>query len=65
MDVASTHDVPTECPGVPAEILRPRGAWADASAYEATANRLVGLFRENFKKYETGATAKIRAAGAA
>src|SRR3954462_5643685 len=27
-------DIVTECPGVPAEILRPRESWADKSAYD-------------------------------
>jgi phosphoenolpyruvate carboxykinase (ATP) len=50
---------------VPREILWPRGAWADASAYDTTAKKLADLFRENFKKYESGVSAEIRAAGPA
>jgi phosphoenolpyruvate carboxykinase (ATP) len=58
-------EVVTECPGVPAEILWPRDAWADPSAYEASAKKLAGLFIENFKKYETGVDAEVRAASPA
>jgi phosphoenolpyruvate carboxykinase (ATP) len=58
-------DVVTECPGVPAEILVPRNAWADQAAYDATAKKLAGLFRENFKTYEAGANGEVRAAGPA
>jgi phosphoenolpyruvate carboxykinase (ATP) len=58
-------DVATECPGVPREILWPRGVWADTSAYDTTAKTLAGLFRENFKKYESGVSAEIKAAGPA
>src|SRR5207344_2415986 len=58
-------EVPTECHGVPRDILRPRNAWADASAYDRTAQKLAGLFRENFKKYESGVNAEIKAAGPA
>jgi phosphoenolpyruvate carboxykinase (ATP) len=45
-------DVVTECPGVPGEMLLPRNTWKDPDAYDAAANRLVGLFRDNFKQYE-------------
>ena len=58
-------DVVTECPNVPAEILIPRNAWADKAAYDATAKKLAGLFKENFKTYETGAAAEVKAAGPA
>jgi phosphoenolpyruvate carboxykinase (ATP) len=58
-------DVVTECPNVPSEILVPRNAWADKAAYDATAKKLAGLFRDNFKTYESGASAEVRAAGPA
>ena len=56
-------DVVTECPGVPRDILTPRAVWADASSYDATAKKLADLFRENFKKYESGVSAEIQGAG--
>ena len=58
-------DVITECPGVPKEILIPRDAWSDRARYDATARNLAGLFRENFKSYEGGASAEVKAAGPA
>jgi phosphoenolpyruvate carboxykinase (ATP) len=42
-----------------------RGAWAEASVYDAIAQKLAGLFRENFKKCEAGVSAEIKAAGPA
>ena len=56
-------DIVTECPGVPKEILTPRSSWADTRTYDAAARKLAELFRKNFKTYETGASAEVRAAG--
>jgi phosphoenolpyruvate carboxykinase (ATP) len=55
-------DVVIECPGVPANILTPRNTWSDPSAYDAAARRLAGLFRDNFKSYESGVSADVKAA---
>ncbi len=58
-------EIVTECPGVPREILVPRNAWGDKAGYDATAKKLGGLFRDNFKTYESGVSAEVRAAGPA
>jgi phosphoenolpyruvate carboxykinase (ATP) len=55
--------VPTQCNGVPAEILTPKNTWADKAAYDATAKKLAKFFVDNFKKYEAQASDAIRAAG--
>jgi phosphoenolpyruvate carboxykinase (ATP) len=57
--------VPTSCPGVPPEILLPRQTWKDAAAYDATDEKLAGLFRENFTHFADRATAEVRQAGPA
>ncbi|HXG48875.1 MAG TPA: phosphoenolpyruvate carboxykinase (ATP), partial [Methylomirabilota bacterium] len=54
-------DAVVECPGLPAEVLWPREAWKDAAAYETAAKQLAGLFAANFKTYETGVSAEVRA----
>jgi phosphoenolpyruvate carboxykinase (ATP) len=44
--------IPTTCPEVPAELLNPRNAWADKSAYDAQARLLASKFVENFRKFD-------------
>lgn len=56
-------DLVTEVPGVPREMLRPRSAWKDPLEFDATAQRLAGLFRKNFKAYESAVRPEVRAAG--
>lgn len=56
-------DVPTECPGVPAELLNPKATWADADAYDKTAEKLARMFEENAQKRLTSMTEEVRAAG--
>ena len=54
--------VPQSVPGVPVEVLDPRGTWPDASAYDTQAKKLAQMFRDNFEKFGSVA-ASIKAAG--
>ena len=56
-------EIVSECPGVPGNVLAPRSTWANPNDYDAAARRLADLFRTNFKAYEAGAGAEVRAAG--
>ncbi|QDS93130.1 Phosphoenolpyruvate carboxykinase [ATP] [Roseimaritima multifibrata] len=55
--------VPTECAGVPQDLLWPQNAWGDDEAYATASQRLADLFQQNFVKYEGGVTPVVLAAG--
>jgi phosphoenolpyruvate carboxykinase (ATP) len=55
-------DVPTECPGVPSEVLEPRNTWIDKDSYDLSAKKLAQMFVDNFKKFED-VSEEIRLAG--
>ncbi len=51
--------IPSECPGVPSEVLNPRSAWKDQDDFIATGNKLVDEFHNNFEKYREFANKEI------
>jgi len=55
--------VPQACEGVPSDILQPRTMWKDKEGYDATAKKLVSLFADNFKKFETKVGPEVVKAG--
>ncbi len=68
-DVKMTTDpnfgfaVPAEAPGVPKEILNPRGTWSDPHAYDQQAQKLAGLFCQNFEQFKNDTPPEVVAAG--
>ena len=57
--------VPNACPNVPSEMLHPRTAWPDSAAYDETAARLRGLYKDNFMKFDALVDADVKRAGIA
>ena len=56
---------PTECAGVPSELLDPASSWADKEGFAATSRELAALFHKNFaeKKYADAVEPAVVAAG--
>lgn len=44
--------IPSECPGVPSDILNPVNAWKDKQAYALQAAKLASLFANNYKRFQ-------------
>ena len=55
--------VPKSIPGVPDEVLRPRDTWGDPEAFDQQADKLAGMFRDNFQKYAPNVSEAVRNAG--
>lgn len=55
--------IPNNIPNVPSDILNPRNTWADKDKYDASLLKLAKMFKENFKKFESSVTDKIKSAG--
>jgi phosphoenolpyruvate carboxykinase (ATP) len=49
-------------PGVETRLLDPRGTWADTSAYDLQAKKLVQMFADNFGQYAEHIDDDVRAA---
>ena len=63
LDPVFNVQVPGTCPGVPTELLRPRGTWANAADYDAQARKLAAMFARNFSTFADSAPAEVVAAG--
>lgn len=45
-------EVPDQCPNVPSEVLNPESTWANKEDYHRQAEKLVGLFAQNVKRFK-------------
>jgi phosphoenolpyruvate carboxykinase (ATP) len=52
--------LPRLVPDVPSEVLNPRNAWADRSAYDEQARKLAQLFFDNFKRFDEHVSPSIK-----
>ena len=57
--------MPTSVPGVEPHILYPVKTWANKADFAETARRLIGMFHENFKRFEAHVDESVKAAAPA
>lgn len=55
--------IPTECTGVPANVLIPKNGWASPEKYDEALAKLAEAFKKNFEKYAEFASAEILSGG--
>jgi phosphoenolpyruvate carboxykinase (ATP) len=55
--------IPDHIHGVPDEVLHPRLTWEHPEEYDAQADKLAAMFRENFRQFEEGVSEGVRRAG--
>jgi phosphoenolpyruvate carboxykinase (ATP) len=63
IDPVFNLSVPRSCPGVPAEVLKPRSTWKRPADYDEQASRLARMFAENFQAFADDAAPDVKAAG--
>jgi phosphoenolpyruvate carboxykinase (ATP) len=56
-------EVPTECAGIPAQILDPAASWPNREEYARRYNSLAARFIENFKLMSDGCPASVLQGG--
>ena len=64
-DLRFGFEVPITAEGVDDGMLDPRHQWSDGAAYDAMADRLSGMFKENFKVFASEVDQAVHAAGPA
>ena len=64
VDPVFGFEVPVSVPGVDPTLLDPRATWSDALAYDAKAQELAAMFRENFEtRFASDVDPAVAAAG--
>ncbi|MDR1701260.1 MAG: phosphoenolpyruvate carboxykinase (ATP) [Sporomusaceae bacterium] len=63
LDPIFNLSIPTQCPNVPSEVLKPSNTWADKAEYERYARELAALFKKNFAKFSADMPQEIINAG--
>ena len=56
-------EVPMNIEGIDQNLLNPKESWKDKIAYDKQANKLVGMFIDNFKQFEIYVEAAVTASG--
>lgn len=56
-------NVPTNIPGVPDEVLKPKNTWGDKNEYDRIAANLIERFHKNFDQYKDKVSDNILTAG--
>ncbi|HEX5807479.1 MAG TPA: phosphoenolpyruvate carboxykinase (ATP) [Anaerolineales bacterium] len=56
-------EVPTQCPGVPDEVLTPSASWSDKHEYDRRYRDLAMRFKENFAKFTDSTPREVVEAG--
>ena len=51
-------DIPTQIPGVDANLLNPRKTWSNPAEHDASAKTLIDQFIENFKRFDVSPAIK-------
>lgn len=52
-------EIPTECEGVPADILQPANTWKNKEEYYAKYKELAAAFVKNFEKFQDGCSQDV------
>lgn len=55
--------IPTEIPGIPAELVDPVKAWSDSNSFDVERIKLAEMFKTAFSRFEAECSPEVVAAG--